>query len=414
MFELDNGLRVFVYERESPEIVALDAWVATGAADEPAPVAGASHFLEHMLFKGTDSRGPGELDLLVESVGGYWNAATGHDFTHYYIVVPSRYVEIGLEALSEALYNAALPPGELEREREVVLEEIRRKNDSPTGYLYTELSRLLYGEDHPYGREVLGEVQTLSRITRDGLYEYYSSRYRPSDTMLYIVGRVDPRAIRARVEAAFGAAPPGAPPPREPVPGAEAPSERRRVVVRRAVEEGYLGLAFLGPPAGEERACAVADVTMFLLGEGRSSRLYKRLKEELKVATSVAAYFYTRRGPGMCGILATFEPAKQEELEAALAAELAALAATPPEPAELEKAKALFRREVVFGTETCEGEAGLRGYYTAISGDIHYMDRYVAAVADVKPEEVSAFAREWLPAGGGAQVVVLPSEGGGA
>ena len=411
VFKLHNGLQVFVYERESPDIVALDAWVATGAADEPAELAGASHFLEHMLFKGTDSRGPGELDRVVESVGGYWNAATGHDYTHYYVVVASPFTDVGLDALADALYSAALDPVELERERLVVIEEIRRKNDTPEGFLYTELSRLLYGAGHPYGREVLGDEETLSRVTRERLYDYHRSRYQPSDTRLFIVGKVDPKRIRAQVEAAFGAAPIGSPPSREPVPAALPPDEPRREVFKRAVEEGYLGVAFVGPAASDERACAVGDVTMFLLGEGRSCRLYMKLKEELGLATSISGYFYTRRGPGMCGIAATFEPAKLGELEEALAAELRALAAEGPPNDELEKAKTLFRREIVFNGETSDGEAGLRGYYAAISsGDLGYMDRYLANVAGVSSQDVSDFAKRWLDPARSAEVAILPSE----
>ncbi|HNT36532.1 MAG TPA: pitrilysin family protein, partial [bacterium] len=199
---LPNGMSLITKEVHSAPIVAIDIWAATGSGDETILNNGISHFYEHLFFKGTEKYPVGALDKAIKSFGGYDNAETSFDFTHYYVVLPSEHCFTALEILTDAYLNASLPFEEIDRERMVVYEEIRRKEDSPTGKLFSDfLSHLFPGI--PYGMEVLGTEESLSRITRDDLLCFKEDRYCPSKTSLVIVGDFQADAIRRKVHDLF-------------------------------------------------------------------------------------------------------------------------------------------------------------------------------------------------------------------
>ncbi len=205
-YELDNGLRVIVKEVHSAPIVAVDIWVGTGAADEHPDEIGISHFLEHMFFKGTEKRPAGQMDLEIKGLGGYNNAATSYDYTHYYVVLPSEHYLKALDILSDAVLNSTFPPEEIEREREVVLREIDRKEDSPWGKLFTEFLERTFA-DNPYGRPILGTAESLASIDHDAFKRYVGRAYRPSNLVVAIVGDVDTEKALESVREIFGKIP---------------------------------------------------------------------------------------------------------------------------------------------------------------------------------------------------------------
>jgi zinc protease len=215
---LANGMRLIVQEHRTSDVVALQLWVGVGGRDEEPQERGFSHFAEHMLFKGTETLGRGFVDQEVEAVGGRSNAGTSHDYTYYYMLLPASRTARGIEVLADIAFNSRFDPEEMDREREVVFEEIRLGEDSPRTALYRRLYDLSFA-GHPYGQPVLGDPAALRAATRATLRGYYRRHYVPENMALVVVGAVDPAGVRAAVERSFGAVrgsghtrPPQAPP----------------------------------------------------------------------------------------------------------------------------------------------------------------------------------------------------------
>jgi predicted Zn-dependent peptidase len=168
---LENGLTV-IFKQVPNKVVTLDVWVNTGSANEDDKLNGISHFLEHMMFKGTPKYGPGQLDKVIMSVGGVWNAGTSKDFTHYYVTVASPYFDRALDCISDMMQNALVDAAEFDKEKQVILEEYRRKQDSPYGVLFDELYETCFLSG-PYKRSVLGSFESISALDRKDMYDYY-------------------------------------------------------------------------------------------------------------------------------------------------------------------------------------------------------------------------------------------------
>ncbi|MFQ3614540.1 MAG: pitrilysin family protein, partial [Cyanobacteriota bacterium] len=206
---LSNGLSVILHPIPITDSVTVDIWVQTGGRNEPLEWLGLSHFLEHMVFKGNDRLAPGELDRAIEGRGGVTNAATSQDYTHYYITVAAGDLPESLPYLAEVVLRAGIPADEFERERQVVLEEIRRAADNPDYNAYQQLMQTAYG-DHPYGRPVLGTPASLMDLTPELMRTYHQGWYRPEQMTVVVTGGIDPERALALVEEQFGGSPSGA------------------------------------------------------------------------------------------------------------------------------------------------------------------------------------------------------------
>ncbi|HRU55475.1 MAG TPA: pitrilysin family protein, partial [Candidatus Sumerlaeia bacterium] len=180
---LKNGMTVLILENPDSKVVTLDVWINTGSAFEPKDINGVSHFLEHMLFKGTEKRAVGEIDREIEAVGGLWNAGTSLEFTHYYLTVAAPYFQIGADALADVIANSKLESAEVERERQVILEEYHRQQDDPDNYLMTMVYWNSF-ESSPSRWPVLGTPDTINAITPERLRQYYHERYTPANMAL--------------------------------------------------------------------------------------------------------------------------------------------------------------------------------------------------------------------------------------
>ena len=203
LFRLENGLRVAIQEDHFAPVVAIQVWVRAGSADETPDVAGAAHVHEHMIFKGTERRPVGAIAAEVESSGGNINAFTSADHTVYHLVLASRYCRTGLDILADAMHNSSFDPRELEKELQVVMEEWKRGEDSPTSRAATELFRLAY-TSHPYGRPVIGFRETIEALDRERVVNFYQRWYHPNNMTLVVVGDVDRRAVEGDVRELFG------------------------------------------------------------------------------------------------------------------------------------------------------------------------------------------------------------------
>lgn len=401
---LHNGLDLLVAPRATAPVVALQCWVAVGSADERPGEEGLAHIHEHMAFKGTARRSPGELAHRVEARGGEVNAWTSFDHTVFHLVLPSRWIDDGLDLLADALTASTFDSNELARELEVVQEEIRRTEDSPA----RRLSRALFAnafQVHPYGRAVIGTARSVRAFTREQLVAFHRAHYGPERMMLVVTGDVDEARVAARAEELFGQLDPGAL-PRQPRP-AEPPRAGVGTVLAEPVRESLLGIAFRGTRLAEPMTPAL-DVLAVLLGQGDASRLQLELRRERQLASEVWAYAYTPAEPGLFVAGASLPDANLTDCARALGAQLARLAREPVAERELATAKAILEADAVHQIETAQGLARRLGYHAAVSGDEAFAERTQAAVAALTVEDLRVAAERVLMLEQVIAVAVVP------
>ncbi len=232
--ELPNGLKVVLQENHAAPVVAFQAWVGVGSADEEPGEEGIAHVFEHMLFKGTERRGVGQIAQEIEAAGGDINAWTSFDQTVYHLVLASRYFDTGLDILADAVQRSSFDPVELQRELQVVLQEIKQGEDSPSRVATQLLFSTAYAE-HPYRRPVIGHERTVATLTRERLLDFFHRWYVPNNITLVVVGDFDPAVARAKIAAAWGDARPR---PLQRHPRNEPPQDKTRgAVLERDVRE---------------------------------------------------------------------------------------------------------------------------------------------------------------------------------
>ncbi|MGH7572291.1 MAG: M16 family metallopeptidase [Gemmatimonadota bacterium] len=383
--ELGNGLRILIRENRSVPLVAVDCWVAVGALHETDEHAGISHFLEHMFFKGTERYPVGSMDRLVKAMGGYNNAATSLEFTHYYIVAPSEHFEVALDLLADHLRNPAFPEAELERERGVVKEEIRRRNDSPQGRLYVGLAEDLFG-DSPYAREVLGTAESLDRISPAVMRDYWHGHYRADRLAVAVAGDIDTNATLSAVEERLGDLPRA----ESPLPSADpAPASRGGSRVGMDIGQGYLAWGFRTAGRSDlEEACAL-EVATTVLGEGMTSRLYRRLIDERRMVTSVGAWTYGLDRTGVLGISAVLAPERRAGVEEEIGGVLRECARGLG-PDEVGRAKTMLAADFAFDNETNAATTGTLGEFEVLYGHAGRYREILEGIAGVTPEAATA------------------------
>lgn len=407
--QLANGLTVLLVENTAAPVVTIDMWVNTGAANEPRPINGISHFLEHMLFKGTANYPAGVVDRVLEGVGGVTNAGTSEDYTHYYVTIPSAHFTTGLDVLADMIMNAAIDPEEMERERLVILEEYRRKQDNPMAYLFEELYEKSF-ESGPYTQTVLGTVDTIKSISRDEMTDYYHRYYAPRNVAVIIAGDIEPQKALAEVRRAFAGF------TREHSPfdadGKGDTAWRKGVeqIMPRDVNESYLGLSLSAPGSSDEDDVYAMKILTAVLGSGRSSRLERRIKEEQQLCVEIDAEFSRMRHPSLFIIGATFTWDDYAALKAAIISELRAAADDGITKAELDKAKRLITTGYYFSQETTSGQAGSLGYAYTITGTEKSALEFVEKIQAVTRDDVKRVAQKYIRPDDANWFVVKPKD----
>ncbi len=394
-FKLENGLTVYAVESPDLPIVTLDMWVRTGSKDEPPEIAGVSHFLEHMLFKGTPRLGVGEYDRRIEELGGYLNAATSTDYTHYYMTLPAEHLDRALEDMADVLLNSSIDSTEVEKERLVILEEIRQKQDNPIGFLYDEITRAIY-ESGPYAGTVIGSPETVTELSQEQLRAHYRRYYTPENMAFVAVGDFNTIALRNRLEELLGGFSRKLEPWRESVPTTTyAASEGE--VWPKDWQQTYFFITLPATLENDLQSTAVADVLESLLVQGRTSRLVNSLREKKGLVTSINGFAPRGRYPGFWAFYGTCEAADTETVRAEVIAELDRLAKEGPASRELARAKRKLVTEHLYQTETTSGKASMIGYSHALLGDSSLYADYPAAVEAVTVSDVQGLLTQLDP-----------------
>ncbi len=392
-YTLANGLTVILDENHASPVVSLNVGVKVGSVWETDQEAGLSHLLEHMVFKGTKNYGPGEIAKIVEGSGGEINAYTSLDQTVYYINLASRYATKGLNLLSQMVFEALIDPLELEREKEVVLEEIRRGKDSPHRELSENLFKLAY-PTHPYGRPVIGSEKTVKNFPRDQVTQFYKRWYAPNNMVLVICGDVTEEQIRPVIDRAFGvyASHSVDRPSFSPEASVDKP---RSLVLSRPVEGTYLSLAWPIPPFTHEDIPAL-DLLSHLLGEGHTSRLEQIVKEKKGLVNSIHSSAFTPIYPGLFFIQAVLPSVSIDKVLEAIFEEVNFLKNHRPTGDSFERSRLNIKSSVYYEKETCEGSARKWVMYETIAGDYCYEEKYLQMIDQTTAEKVQHIAQKYL------------------
>ncbi len=404
---LANGLTLLAQPVAGMPAAALVTRVSAGFFDEPDRVAGISHVLEHMFFKGTPARGVGQIARDTKALGGYLNAGTAYDYTVYYTVLPARALADAIAIQSDALRNPLFDAGELSREIEVIIEEAKRKLDTPSAVAQETLHAELF-DRHRIRRWRIGTEEVLRTFTRDDLVHYYATRYVPSRTVVSVAGGVDADATLDALEAAYGDwhAGPGAldPSPVEP------PRSGLRVrTLRGDVHQADLILGWRGVPALDPDGPAL-DLAAATLSAGRASRLYRALREP-GIVGSVGAFSYSPTEVGVFGVAVDLAPDRIPEAVAGVAAEITRLAERGPDSEALERARTLLKVRWARRFESAEGRATELAAAEALGG-VHLLDEEYASLLATTADQVREAARRHLDPGNVAAVAYLPNERG--
>ena len=398
-------MTVLVEENHAAPVVAVQCWMRVGSADETADQAGLAHLHEHMLFKGTARRGPGEIARAIEAAGGEVNAWTSFDQTVYHVVIASQYFPTGLDVLADAITSAAFDPGELKREIEVVCEEIKRSQDSPTRKLSRDLFGAAYGQ-HPYGKPVIGTEESVRSFTRDGILAFYRRWYKPENAVLVIVGDVrEAEAVQLAEKLFQFPAGPFEPAPRR----ATEPRREQPVAVLKTepVKEGYLSIAWPAPGMVHEDVAAL-DALSIVLGHGEASRLHKALKRDRLLVTEAQASCYTPIDPGLTIAGLTLQPQNTREAVREALRQLYRTRSEEVTAEELSLACRLLESDAVYQRETVQGQARKLGFWQSGAGGLEHEERYLAAVAQLTPARVREAAERWIDPQAAVLAALLP------
>lgn len=390
---LDNGFTVVLKEDHSAPVASIQVWVRTGSANETPEEAGITHMIEHMLFKGTPSRQTGEIARTIENAGGHINAYTTFDRTVYYVEIDSAHFQTGLEVLLDALQNSLFDPEELEREREVVLEEYRRSLDLPDTQLRWATMGMAYGV-HPYGRPIIGHEETIQAFDREGILEYMNKWYTPQNTVLVAVGDFDARKALEQIKTLVEAFPErkGA---KEDRPREPKQTEIRTTLLKKDVQQVYLNLCWHIPALSHPDIYSL-DVLEMILGRGNSSRLYERLKMQTQLVYRVAAGAYALADPGLFSVQATLAPENLENALRAIGDEINRIRKHPVSRAEMDKARTMLESDFVFGMENMSGQARTLGFFQTMTGDLENANRYLEEIRKVTTQDVTRVVQTYL------------------
>lgn len=391
---LENGLQLILREDHSAPVVSAQAWCRAGSVDEGAWLgAGLSHVLEHMLFKGTASRPGAEIDQAVQAAGGNMNAYTSFDRTVYYINVPNTGAEVAVDILCDIMQHATLPADELVKELEVIRREMAMGNDDPGRRSGRRLFEVAYTRS-PYRFPIIGLPDIFNRLTREQIAGYYAEKYAPNNCFFVLVGDFKTPEVINRIKAAYAGN------AARPVPAAllapePAQTSPREAIEEAAVELGHFHLAWHMPDARHADTPAL-DVLATLLGSGRSSRLYRAVRDQAGLAHSVSAWIYTPGQAGLFGVSGVSDGDKFAAARDAIFAEVERMKSELVSAAELAKAVKQFTAATLASRKTMEGQAQDLGSNWMLAHDLNFSERYLEAVRRLTPEDLRRVALTYL------------------
>ena len=399
---LPGGLRVITEALPAVRSAAFGIWAGVGSRDEGPAHAGATHYLEHLLFKGTASRTAMEISAAIDAVGGELNAFTGKEYTCYYARVLDADLPLAIDVLSDMVTSSLIEPKDVDAERGVILEEIAMNDDDPSDTVHEAFTEQLFG-DTPLGRPILGTTASINAITQDQIAEHYRARYTPDNLVVAAAGSLDHETVTEHVRRAFGGVLDGgrAPaPPRLAGPGAAGEQSQHGAgrgvrLVSRSIEQANLVLGCEGLRRTDERRFALG-VLNAALGGGMSSRLFQEVRENRGLAYSVYSFTSQYADAGMWGIYVGCLPSKADEVLAICRDEVAKVVSGGLSDAELDRGKGQLRGSMVLGLEDPSSRMSRLGKSELVYPRLEPVDEILASIEAVSHDDVRAVAAEVL------------------
>ena len=394
-FKLNNGLTVIHQYLPATPVVVADVWIKAGVTAEPESWSGMAHFLEHAIFKGSPNVGVGEFDWIIENTGGVANAATSHDYAHFYLTTAATHLPQTLPCLADILLHASIPDEEFIRERDVVLEEINCSYDDPDWIGFQALCKNLY-QCHPYGRSILGEKELLLQHTPNQMRCFHRTHYQPENMTVIIVGGIESEAALSLVDECFSCfsvrseCPPV-------VIEAEPPTIAicRQELYLPRIEQARLFMGWVGPGAENLTEAIALDLLSVILTGGRSSGMVRELREEQQLVLDIGGDFSLQKDSSIFTISAWLDTENLKLVEAKIGDRLGKLQSQPVSEIELNRAKRQLINNYIFSTETPSQLAGLYGFYSTIA-TAKQSALYPQIVEQLQPDQLQQIANRYL------------------
>ena len=394
---LPGGLRVITESLPSVRSVAFGIWAGVGSVDEDLTHAGATHYLEHLLFKGTGRRSALEISAEMDAVGGELNAFTAKEYTCYYARVLDADLPLAVDVLSDMVTSSLITPKDVDAERNVVLEEIAMNEDDPSDTVHEAFTAKLFG-DTPLGRPILGTTASINRITRDQIFEHYQARYTPEHLVVAAAGNLDHDTVVELVRQAFG---PALDRTAEPAPARLAGDQPGTLagvgttLVSRSIEQANLVLGCEALARTDDRRFALG-VLNAAFGGGMSSRLFQEVREKRGLAYSVYSFAGQHADTGMWGIYVGCLPSKADDVLAICAEEITRVVEGGLTDAELARGKGQVRGSIVLGLEDPSSRMSRLGKSELVYPRLEPVEEVLASIDAVSHDDVRAVAADIL------------------
>jgi predicted Zn-dependent peptidase len=396
---LDSGLRIVTEAIPTTRSASIGVWVNIGSRDETAAMSGASHFLEHLLFKGTPKRTALDISAEIEAVGGETNAFTTKEYTCYYARVLDADLPLAIDVLCDAVADSLLDPADVETERGVILEEIAMHEDEPGDEVHDVFTEAVFGPDTPLGRLISGTEESISPMTRTQIHDFYRDRYHAPRIVIAAAGNLEHTAVVRLVrEALAGTAldsVPAEPEPPRPATEQVTTLPSATLVRERDTEQAHLVLGTAGIGRLDERRFALGILNN-VLGGGMSSRLFQEIREKRGLAYSVYSYGTQYADAGLFGVYAGCAPGKAEEVLDLIRAGLAEVAARGVTAEEVARGKGMVKGAYVLGLEDTGSRMSRLAKSELLYGDLMSVDELLGRVDRVTLDEVNAVAADLL------------------
>ena len=420
----DNGHKIVLAHKEG-NMVSVSSWVKTGSINEDDKNNGISHFLEHLMFKGTHSHKVGEFDKILESKGAIVNAATWKDYTFYYVTLPkgedNKYFDMALDLHADMMMDPVFPAEELgapfdindssvtdKRERHVVIEEIRMRKDQPWTKVYNQCNKNMY-TNHPYKRDVIGTPEIISQVTREDIDNYYRSFYTPQNVTTIVVGDFNHDEVLEKIKSKFTF-----PNRKEITPCVneidKPVSQTKYIETKTNVQTGYAMFGWLGPRACELKDSICLDLISIIFGDGASSRLQQNLIEKMpeQIFNMVGTEHYQFKDGNNFFIQANFKPEEKDKAIELLKKELIGLLENKITQDELLKSKKRIKSRFANEAETVSEIGENIGYYETVCGGLKLIEEYLNDLENISVEDLENVIRKYLSIENAVISVLMP------
>jgi predicted Zn-dependent peptidase len=392
-----SGLRIVTEEVPSVRSAAVGIWVNVGSRDEAPATAGASHFLEHLLFKGTTSRTALEISSSIESVGGEMNAFTSKEYTCFYARVIDTDLPMAIDVVSDLITSSIVTALDVDAERKVVLEEIAMRDDDPSDLVHDLFSDTYYG-DTPIGRPILGTVESIQGMSRNTVFNYYKKKYLPQDLVVAVAGNIKHKRVVAMVEEALSRdnfLDVMAAPVIRPNTVVKNSKQQSVGLLHKKSEQAHMFYGMEGVARADDRRFAMG-VLSAALGGGMSSRLFQEIREKRGLAYSVYAYAQQFAGSGVLGFYAGCNPTKAIEVVEIIRSVVADVADNGMTHEEIERAKGAVRGSLVLSQEDTGSRMSRIGKNEIVYGQVMDFDDILKAISRVSAQDIREIASEFL------------------